>query len=155
LTDAFIPFAGSYRPFWLGLGAVAFDLLLAVIITSLLRTRIGFSGWRAIHWLAYASWPVALVHTLGTGSDVKSGWMLVLSVLCTLAVIAAVIVRVLSGWPAQLSRRRAALAATGVFGVFLVAWMPLGPLGSEWARRSGTPSSLLPHSSTSGTRSSR
>ena len=80
LLDAIVPFAGSYRPFWLGLGAVAFDLMLAVIITSLLRARIGFTGWRAVHWLAYASWPVALVHGLGTGSDVKSGWMLVLSV---------------------------------------------------------------------------
>ena len=70
LLDAFIPFAGSYRPFWLGLGAVAFDLLLAVTITSLLRQRIGFTSWRAIHWLTYASWPIALVHGLGTGSDV-------------------------------------------------------------------------------------
>jgi methionine sulfoxide reductase heme-binding subunit len=155
LRDAFIPFAGTYRPFWLGLGAIAFDLLLAVIITSLLRARIGFAGWRAVHWLAYASWPVALVHGLGTGSDVKSGWMLVLSVLCTLIVIAAVLTRVLSGWPAQLSRRRAALAATAMFGIFLVAWMPVGPLGSEWARRSGTPSSLLGHSGSSSTRSGR
>ena len=42
LIDAFIPFVGSYRPFWLGLGAVSFDLLLAVTITSLLRQRMGF-----------------------------------------------------------------------------------------------------------------
>ena len=149
LADAFVPFVGSYRPFWLGLGAVSFDLLLAVIVTSLLRARIGFAGWRAVHWLAYASWPLALVHGLGTGSDVKSGWLLVLTVLCTLAVLAAVIARVVSGWPAQLPRRRAALATTGAFGVFLIAWLPAGPLGSEWARRSGTPSSLLPHSTAS------
>jgi predicted ferric reductase len=150
LRDAIIPFAGSYRPFWLGLGAVSFDLMLAVIITSLLRARIGYGAWRAIHWLAYASWPVALLHGLGTGSDVKSGWMLGLSVLCTLAVLAAVLSRLLSGWPANVTRRRAALAATGAFGVFLVAWMLSGPLGSEWARRSGTPTTLLPHASSSG-----
>ena len=42
LIDAIVPFAGSYRPFWLGLGAIAFDLLLAVTITSLLRRRIGY-----------------------------------------------------------------------------------------------------------------
>ena len=151
LLDAFVPFVGSYRPFWLGLGAVAFDLMLAVIVTSLLRARIGFAGWRAVHWLAYASWPVALLHGLGTGSDVKSGWLLVLSVLCTLAVIAAVLVRVFSGWPADIARRRAALAATGAFSVFLLAWLPIGPLGSDWARRSGTPSSLLGHASSSAT----
>ena len=151
LLDAIVPFAGSYRPFWLGLGAVAFDLMLAVIITSLLRARIGFAGWRAVHWLAYASWPVALLHGLGTGSDVKSGWLLVLSVLCTLAVIAAVLVRVFSGWPADIVRRRAALAATGAFSLFLLAWLPVGPLGSDWARRSGTPSSLLGPASSSTT----
>ena len=45
LLDAFVPFAGSYRPFWLGLGAVSFDLLLAVTITSMLRRRLGYSSW--------------------------------------------------------------------------------------------------------------
>src|ERR1700680_829527 len=51
IVDAFIPFTGTYRPFWLGLGAVAFDLLVAVTITSLLRKRMGYASWRAIHWL--------------------------------------------------------------------------------------------------------
>ena len=79
LVAAFVPFAGSYRPFWLGLGAVAFDLLLAVILTSMLRGRVGPRAWRATHWLVYACWPVALLHTLGTGSDVKTTWLLALS----------------------------------------------------------------------------
>jgi sulfoxide reductase heme-binding subunit YedZ len=68
LVAAFIPFISPYRPFWLGLGAVSFDLFLAVILTSLLRRRIGYGAWRATHWLVYASWPVALLHGLGTGS---------------------------------------------------------------------------------------
>ena len=46
LTDAIIPFAASYEPLWLGLGTVAFDLILALIITSLLRARIGHRAWR-------------------------------------------------------------------------------------------------------------
>jgi sulfoxide reductase heme-binding subunit YedZ len=150
LIDAFIPFVGSYRPFWLGLGAVSFDLLLAVTITSLLRQRMGFATWRAIHWLTYASWPIALLHGFGTGSDVKGGvWMLALSVGCLAIVVAAVLARVLSGWPADLGRRGAALGGAGAFTLFLLLWLPGGPLGSEWARRSGTPSSLLPHSHTS------
>ena len=45
--DAVIPFLSPYRPIWLGLGAVAFDLLLALVITSLLRARIGYRVWRA------------------------------------------------------------------------------------------------------------
>jgi methionine sulfoxide reductase heme-binding subunit len=143
LSDTVVPFAGSYRPFWLGLGAVAFDLLVAVIVTSLLRRRVGHAGWRAVHWLSYASWPIALLHSFGTGSDVKSGWLLPLSVACLLVVLAAVLVRVLGGWPEHAARRGAALAGAGSFSLFLVLWLPSGPLGSEWARRSGTPPSLL------------
>jgi methionine sulfoxide reductase heme-binding subunit len=145
LTAAVIPFISSYRPFWLGLGAVSFDLLAAVTITSLMRRRIGFGPWRAVHWLSYAAWPVALLHTLGTGSDVKSGWLLTLSVACVLVVLACVVVRVATGWPGAAPRLRgAALAGAGGFALFLVLWLPGGPLGSEWARRSGTPKTLLP-----------
>ena len=145
LLEAFIPFIGSYRPFWLGLGAVSFDLILAVIITSLLRQRMGYSSWRAVHWLTYASWPIALLHGLGTGSDVKDTWLLALSVGCSIAVVAAVLTRVAAGWPQNLRTRSAAIGGAGAFSLFLVLWLPSGPLGSEWARRSGTPASLLPH----------
>jgi hypothetical protein len=111
--------------------------------------------WRAIHWLTYASWPIALLHGFGTGSDVKSGWLLALSVACLLAVLAAVLVRVLSGWPANLRVRGAALGAAGLFSIFLIVWLPGGPLGSEWPRRSGTPAPLLRHASTGSQRSAR
>jgi predicted ferric reductase len=151
LVDAFIPFTGSYRPFWLGLGALSFDLLLAVTITSLMRQRIGFQGWRAVHWLTYASWPIALVHGFGTGSDVKDTWLLAISIACLLVVLAAVLARAISGWPANMRGRGAALGGAGAFSLFLVLWLPAGPLGSEWARRSGTPASLLPHSHPSST----
>ena len=143
LLDAVVPFTGAYRPFWLGLGAVALDLLLAVTITSLLRKRIGFASWRAIHWLTYASWPVALLHGLGTGSDVKATWLLAASVGCLLIVLAAVLSRLAAGWPEHRRLRGAALGTAGSFSLFLVLWLPGGPLGSEWARRSGTPGSLL------------
>lgn len=148
LIDAFIPFAGSYRPFWLGLGAVACDLLLAVTVTSLLRKRMGYASWRTIHWLTYASWPIALLHGLGTGSDVKSAWLLWLSVACLAIVVAAVLARALSGWPERLGLRSAVLGGAGLFSLFLLLWLPSGPLGSEWARRAGTPASLLGHSHT-------
>ena len=145
LLDAVIPFAGTYRPFWLGLGAVAFDLILAVTVTSLLRQRLGYGTWRAIHWLTYASWPIALLHGFGTGSDVKSAWLLLLSIACTVLVAGAVLARVLSGWPADVRRRSAAIGGAGAFSLFLALWLPGGPLGKDWARRSGTPASLLGH----------
>ncbi len=150
LLAAFVPFVSSYRPFWLGLGAVALDLLLAVILTSLLRQRLGPAAWRATHWLAYACWPIALLHTLGTGSDVKSAWLLVLSIACLAVVAAAVLVRAFELNRTRVSARvrGLALGGTAAFTAGLLLWLPSGPLGSEWARRSGTPTSLLGHSST-------
>ena len=143
LIDAFVPFAGSYRPFWLGLGAIAFDLLLAVTGTSLVRRRLGYGAWRATHWLAYACWPIALLHGLGTGSDVKSPWLLGLSIACLAIAALAVGFRAISGWPAHARLRGAALGATAAFALFLAIWLPGGPLGYGWAQRSGTPTSLL------------
>ncbi len=96
-VDAIVPFASSYRPFWLGLGAVSFDLLIALTITSLLRRRLGHRAWRATHWLAYACWPIAMAHGLGTGSDVGFSWMVALDVACAAMVAGAVVVRVLPG----------------------------------------------------------
>ena len=58
------------------------------------RRRLGYRAWRAIHWLAYASWPVAVLHGLGTGSDVKQWWMLALTAACIVAVLVAVWARI-------------------------------------------------------------
>jgi methionine sulfoxide reductase heme-binding subunit len=145
LLDAIVPFAGAYRPLWLGLGALAFDLLVTVTITSMLRRRMGYASWHAIHGLVYLSWPVAVLHGLGTGSDVKSAWLLVLTVACLAAVLAAVLARVRVSWRTYPERSRAAVGVAGAFSLFLAVWLPGGPLGSEWARRAGTPTSLLSH----------
>ena len=91
--DAVVPFAGQYKPLWLGLGAVAVDLLIAVTVTSLLRVRIGYQAWRAVHWLAYACWPVAVIHGLGIGSDRGQTWMQLIDAVCIAAVAAAVFAR--------------------------------------------------------------
>ncbi|HEY7226015.1 MAG TPA: ferric reductase [Micromonosporaceae bacterium] len=87
--DAVIPFGSTYRPMWLGFGAVAFDLLLAVLVTSLLRARISLRLWRGLHWFAYLCWPLALVHALGVGTDSRGGWPLVVTLLCCAAVAVA------------------------------------------------------------------
>ncbi|WP_200303413.1 ferric reductase-like transmembrane domain-containing protein [Streptomyces adelaidensis] len=87
--DVLVPFASDYQPLWLGLGTVSLDLMLAVLITSLLRARLGHRTWRAVHWLAYASWPFALVHGIGIGTDSGTAWMLWLTAGCVAAVIAA------------------------------------------------------------------
>jgi DMSO/TMAO reductase YedYZ heme-binding membrane subunit len=92
-----VPFSSSYAPLWVGLGTVALDLILAVVITSLLRARLGRRTWRAVHWLAYACWPVAVLHgiTLGSGTGhPMSGWPLWLTIGCIAAVAGAVAWRV-------------------------------------------------------------
>lgn len=143
ISDAVIPFGGLYRPLWLGLGAVGFDLLIAIAITSLIRARMGYGVWRKIHWLAYAAWPVAVLHGFGTGSDVHQTWMLAIDLGCTAAVIACVVARVMIGWPENARARMGALGATAAFALGLYAWLPGGPLGKHWAQRAGTPASLL------------
>jgi predicted ferric reductase len=92
--DALVPFASGYRTFYVGLGTVALDVLLALAITGALRQRIGHRLWRAVHWSAYACWPVALLHAFGAGSDAGEPWMVAVGGLCVAVVAAAVAVRV-------------------------------------------------------------
>lgn len=144
VRDAVVPFLASYRPIWLGLGAVAFDLLLALTVTSLLRARVGYRAWRSLHWLAYAAWPVALTHGLGTGTDARFGWMQAVAVGCVL-IVAAAVARRLS--VAQAPPAARALAASGAACLLLVGalWYTSGPGRTGWAARAGTPSTLVAH----------
>ncbi|MFE0642066.1 ferric reductase-like transmembrane domain-containing protein [Streptomyces sp. NPDC058877] len=85
-----VPYGASYRPLWLGLGTAAFDLLIAVLVTSAVRHRLGVRRWKAVHWLAYAAWPIALFHSAGTGTDTRLPLQLWLCAACLAAVVAAV-----------------------------------------------------------------
>jgi DMSO/TMAO reductase YedYZ heme-binding membrane subunit len=93
LVDAVIPFHSSYRPFWVGLGAVA--------VTSLVRVRLGVRAWRGVHWLAYLAWPVAVAHGLGIGTDGGQVWMLAIEAICIGSVLAALALRLTA--PARLA----------------------------------------------------
>jgi DMSO/TMAO reductase YedYZ heme-binding membrane subunit len=90
LISGVIPFASGYERLWLGLGAISFDLMIAMIVTSLLRGRLNRVLWRAIHLLAYVSWPVAFAHSIGSSKDLQQGWLLYLAVGCALIAAAAV-----------------------------------------------------------------
>ena len=70
-----LPFTSHYRPLALGLGTLAVDLGAAVMLTSLARRRLGHQVWRAVHWLAYLSWPLAFLHSLRAGGDMKVWWV--------------------------------------------------------------------------------
>jgi sulfoxide reductase heme-binding subunit YedZ len=90
LTSAIVPLTSSYERLWLALGAVSLDLSLAVIVTSLVRGRIGRKTWKAVHWLAYLSWPIAWLHSYGAASDLRHGWMFALTIADLAVVVAAV-----------------------------------------------------------------
>ena len=94
IAASVVPFISPYSPFWLGLGAVSIDVMLALVVTSLLRARIGRRTWRAVHWLAYICWPVAFAHSIGTGGDLRSGWLLDLALGCVAAIAVALTWRV-------------------------------------------------------------
>jgi sulfoxide reductase heme-binding subunit YedZ len=96
---AIIPFSSSYRRLWLGLGVVALWLLLAIVVTSLLRPLFGHRAWRMIHWLTYLMWPVAVIHGIGTGTDPRFAWMLAIETACVGSVVAAVAWRVSRATP--------------------------------------------------------
>ena len=74
VRDAVVPFAAGYRPLWLGLGVIDLELFVAIVVTSLVRHRLGWRAWQAAHLLSYVAWPVAMLHTIGTGTDTRAAW---------------------------------------------------------------------------------
>ncbi|NTY61536.1 ferric reductase-like transmembrane domain-containing protein [Mycolicibacterium sphagni] len=98
LVDFVVPFLGAYRPLWQGLGTLAFDVLLVVIVTSLLRQRIGLRVFRVVHWVTYALWPIALGHALGNGTDTDHGWFLTFAGCCALIVAVVLVWRLRAGY---------------------------------------------------------
>lgn len=143
LVDAIVPFVSPYRPVWLGLGALALDLFLALTVTSLLRSRVGFRTWRVVHWTSYACWPIALLHVMGTGSDAGEAWLLILVGVCVALVLLALEIRILRS-KSQFGWQRFAVAAVSVVTVVaLVVWALSGPLAPGWAATAGTPETNL------------
>jgi sulfoxide reductase heme-binding subunit YedZ len=136
--DALVPFAAGYRPFWVGLGTVALDLFVAVGLTSLLRFRIGPTAWRVVHLLAYAAWPVAVVHGLGTGTDASTLPVLALTFGCVTAVVMAAAWRVSTiriPWPSRLGL----VAMVLLLPLWLAGWVRVGPLQPHWSQQAAAP----------------
>jgi sulfoxide reductase heme-binding subunit YedZ len=108
-----IPFTSSYGRLWVGVGAISLDLMIAVFVSSLLRARMRPQTWRAIHWLAYLSWPVALAHTFGLGTDAGEGWVIALGAANVIAVALALAWRIRQA-ARQASARTLHVAAAGM-----------------------------------------
>lgn len=145
-TDSLLPFAGTYRPFWLGLGALSFDLLIALTVTSLLRARLGYRTWRWVHWTSYACWPIAVMHGLGTGTDNKLPLFLIVTLGCVGSVVVTLWYRIAAGWPEHRGVRVSSAVLSVVLPVLGLGWWLGGPLQPGWALRAGTPVALVVHS---------
>ena len=140
--DIYLPFGSEYRPLWVGMGAIAFDVFIAVALTTAIRRRLGYRWWRLVHWTGYASWPLSILHGLGTGSDTRTPWMAGLTTMCL------VLVAGLVGWRLTQTRVRpgvrAVLHQALAGGVALVVlFAAAGPLRPGWARAAGTPADML------------
>lgn len=72
--DILVPFASQYRPLWMALGIVSVYLGLAIGLSTLLRSRIGYGWWRRLHILTLGIYVLATIHGIGTGSDTQTWW---------------------------------------------------------------------------------
>ena len=142
--DMLVPFVSAYRGTWLGLGVVSGYLFAVGLLSSWPARRFSRAIWVWVHRTMYAAWVVALVHSLGTGSDARNQLFLLLNVAAVAAVLVAFIAfRVAEGWR-SLPPMWAALAVIAAATIFAVgAWAAAGPLQPGWARSSGTPPGLL------------
>jgi sulfoxide reductase heme-binding subunit YedZ len=93
LLSVVVPFDSPYERFWLGLGAVSLDLMVALIVTSLLRRHLSRRAWRVVHLLSYLSWPVAWAHSFFASGDLQHGVLFVIALLCAIAVVVALVWR--------------------------------------------------------------
>ena len=93
-----IPFVGFYRPLWTGLGIVAGYGLAALGLTYYMRDRIGAARWRKLHRFTAAFWVLAIVHTIGAGSDAAQLWFLLASGIVVVPAAALLALRYLDRW---------------------------------------------------------
>lgn len=134
LLDVVVPFRAEYRPLWLGLGTVAVDLLAAMLLTSALRRRLGAVAWRAVHVLAYAAWPVSVLHGLGAGTDAAAPVVVGLTAACLSAVLLALAWRAAQPRGTGPLRLAAVVVALSLAGAG-TAWALTGPLQPGWPTR--------------------
>lgn len=101
VVGALVPFQSSYRPGSVALGSIAAYVFLGVSALGLARGRMTRSDralrrWRALHGLSYGGWALAILHGFRSGTDVGTGWVDLLFLVCLVGVLAAVAARLLS-----------------------------------------------------------
>jgi predicted ferric reductase len=90
LKQELVPFSSPYRPFAVALGVLAAELMAAVGITNLFRSRLPHKVWRRAHYLTLAVWGLATVHGFVAGTDRLDPWFAGIAV-ATVASVAMVV----------------------------------------------------------------
>jgi len=139
LFDVVIPALTPYRPFWMALGTLATDVLIAVLITTALRARMSERSWRLSHALTYLMWPMALLHGLGIGTDTRNPAVLAFNAICVGLVVASVVWRLSTIGSLARATRLGAIGMTLILVTGIAAWLTAGPLAPDWSRTAGTP----------------
>jgi sulfoxide reductase heme-binding subunit YedZ len=139
IFDSVLPFQSPYRPIWLGLGTVALDLFIAVLITTGLRSRMTEMAWRSVHVLTYPAWALAVLHGLGTGTDTQHAWALWTNAACAGVVLASLTYRLATASTLSWPVRGGLIAAAVAVPLGIVVWTVQGPLAPGWSHRVGTP----------------
>jgi DMSO/TMAO reductase YedYZ heme-binding membrane subunit len=106
--SAVIPMTSSYKRLDVAIGTVAFDLILAVWASSLMKARIANGSWRFIHWFSWLAVVAAIVHGFLIGTDARSGIGLAVVISCSVVVVATALWRYL--WRPTRSLGRTALS---------------------------------------------
>jgi sulfoxide reductase heme-binding subunit YedZ len=70
-----VPFTMSYRPLFSGLGVIAAYLSALLGLSFYARRRIGAKLWRKLHRFTVVAYVLAVVHTLGAGTDAQTPWL--------------------------------------------------------------------------------
>ncbi len=106
-----IPGAIDYRPVWTGLGIAGGYLAAALGLSFYARRRIGTRLWRKAHRATILVYVLAVVHTLGAGTDASTGWMRAWLVLTVPPIAALFVIRATTPWRKRLGARSAARRA--------------------------------------------
>ncbi|MHB1208130.1 MAG: hypothetical protein ACYC1I_00295 [Acidimicrobiales bacterium] len=138
LISVVIPMTSQYKRVAVGVGAISFDLILAVWTSSLLKLRIPNTTWRFIHWFSWLGFSTALVHGFMTGTDSRKGIGLIVVVACALTVLIAALWRFF-GRPTRAAGRTALSPLAGTTGPQVTSGAPRPAPPSRPATRSARP----------------
>lgn len=97
LLSLVVPFVSGFSPLGVGLGVLAFEIVLIVWFTTRIRDRLGYRSWQIIHRAASAGWALMVVHGLIVGTDTGRWWAVAAYTLCAALVVGLLVPRMLLG----------------------------------------------------------